>query len=148
MAAWICLNCERLETSSLGPDCCENLELICINDMPGEIRRLRKWLAEASQQAPQAAPTKLPIPPAQADMLDVAFAEGWNQCCDTFFGGLPAQEPVVITIEHHALPLSDEEILSAGRCPNGLHPWGVGTTRADFLRAARAIERAHGIKGD
>lgn len=48
--------------------------------------------------APQVVPRKIPIPPAQAEMLDVIYAEGWNQCCDTFFGGLPPQEPVVITI--------------------------------------------------
>lgn len=54
--------------------------------------------------APQVVPRKIPTPPAQADMLDVAYAEGWNQCCDTFFGGLPPQEPVVITITESAPP--------------------------------------------
>lgn len=48
--------------------------------------------------APQVVPRKIPTPPAQAEMMDVVYAEGWNQCCDTFFGGLPPQEPVVITI--------------------------------------------------
>lgn len=52
----------------------------------------------AAPPAPQVVPRKIPIPPAQAEMMDVVYAEGWNQCCDTFFGGLPPQEPVVITI--------------------------------------------------
>lgn len=43
-------------------------------------------------------PHKLPVPPPQADMLDVVYAEGWNACCDAFFGGLPAPDPVVITV--------------------------------------------------
>lgn len=27
------------------------------------------------------------------------YAEGWNACCDAFFGGKPAPEPSVITVE-------------------------------------------------
>lgn len=45
------------------------------------------------------APTKMPTPPAQAEPLDVAYAEGWNAACDAFFGGKPAPEALVITVE-------------------------------------------------
>jgi len=52
----------------------------------------------AAPPAQQAA--KMPIPPGLADPLDVMYAEGWNAACDAFFGGKPAPEPVVITVEH------------------------------------------------
>ena len=64
----------------------------------GSIRAAWKDMVNAAPPAPQVVPRKIPTPPAQAEMLDVVYAEGWNQCCDTFFGGLPPQEPVVITI--------------------------------------------------
>ena len=54
-------------------------------------------------------PRKLEIPPPPAEMHDVVYAEGWNQCCDTFFGGLPAQEPVVITLTEKRVSLTDEQ---------------------------------------
>lgn len=41
---------------------------------------------------------KIPTPPPLADITDICYAEGWNQCCDTHFGGLPAQELQVLTI--------------------------------------------------
>lgn len=39
MAAYQCLNCGRIERSD--EDCCDKPDLFCINDMPGEILRLR-----------------------------------------------------------------------------------------------------------
>lgn len=63
----------------------------------GEAVRLN---AQAVPAAPQPAPTprKMEIPPSPADVLDVVFAEGWNQCCDAYFGGLPPQAPLVVTV--------------------------------------------------
>ena len=46
----------------------------------------------------QRTPSMLPIPPAPADAMDVAYAEGWNAACEAYFDGKPAPEPVVITI--------------------------------------------------
>lgn len=53
-----------------------------------------------AQGVPAAAPAprKIEMPPPGADALDVAFAEGWNQCCDAYFGGLPPQAPLVVTV--------------------------------------------------
>lgn len=51
-----------------------------------------------------ALPTKIEIPPPGAELTDVCYAEGWNQCCETFFGNLPPQEPVVIEITHTEAP--------------------------------------------
>lgn len=61
------------------------------------------WNAEIAllRTLPSKAPRtiyKQPVPPPGADILDVVMVEGWNQCCDAFFGGHPPQEPVVITI--------------------------------------------------
>ena len=39
MAAYQCLNCCQIERSD--EDCCDKPDLFCINDMPGEILRLR-----------------------------------------------------------------------------------------------------------
>lgn len=38
MSAYQCLNCEQIERSD--EKCCEDPDLFCINDMPGEIKRL------------------------------------------------------------------------------------------------------------
>jgi hypothetical protein len=46
----------------------------------------------------QPAITKMEIPPPQAEMTDVVFAEGWNAACETYFGGLPPQEALIITM--------------------------------------------------
>lgn len=43
-------------------------------------------------------PVKLDIPPAPADALDVAYAEGWNAACEAYFQGKPAPEALVITV--------------------------------------------------
>lgn len=44
MAAYQCLNCEQIEHAD--EQCCSKPDLFCINDMPGEIRRLRAEVAE------------------------------------------------------------------------------------------------------
>lgn len=64
VAAYQCLNCHSIERS--GEDCCDNPELFCVNDMPEEIKRLRKIA-----QAPQAAPVAL-TPLTQDAVLDMA----------------------------------------------------------------------------
>jgi hypothetical protein len=43
MAAYQCLNCEEIAHS--GEDCCDKPDLLCINDMPSEIKRLRTMLS-------------------------------------------------------------------------------------------------------
>jgi hypothetical protein len=43
MAAYQCLNCKEIDHGI--DDCCKNPDLFCINDMPGEIVRLRAELA-------------------------------------------------------------------------------------------------------
>jgi hypothetical protein len=42
MSAYICLNCEQIERGD--EDCCGKPDLFCINDMPGEILKLREAL--------------------------------------------------------------------------------------------------------
>ena len=54
--------------------------------------------AQAEQPCNEPVPHKLPNTPGMADMTDQCFVDGWNACCDAFFGGKPAIEPVVITI--------------------------------------------------
>lgn len=40
--------------------------------------------------------------------------------------------------------LTDAQLLVAGKCKSsGLCPWGIGTTKADYLHAARAVIAAH-----
>jgi hypothetical protein len=46
--------------------------------------------------------TKMTIPPPQAEMIDVVYAEGWNAACDAYFGGLPPQEPLIVTFKNSA----------------------------------------------
>jgi hypothetical protein len=48
--------------------------------------------------------TKMTIPPPQAEMVDVTYAEGWNAACDAYFGGLPPQEPLIVTFKNSAHP--------------------------------------------
>ena len=57
--------------------------------------RVSAWLAA---QGHQRMPVKVEIPPPGADPLACVHAEGWNQCCDEFFGGLPPQPPLVVEI--------------------------------------------------
>ena len=53
MAAYQCLNCGKIERSE--EDCCSKPDLFCINDMPGEILKLRAVLADAALAAQQQA---------------------------------------------------------------------------------------------
>lgn len=62
------------------------------------ITKLMNDHAKAAARLNAPAPRKMEIPPSPADALDVVFAEGWNQCCDAYFGGLPPQEPLVVTV--------------------------------------------------
>lgn len=98
----------------------------------------------------QPVPHKVPIPPPGADVLDVMLAEGWNQCCDEFFGGKPAIDPLVITIERNAKPtqaeapsidaLFDEcERLATCDAPNMIVE---ESTRAQFALLRSAISAA------
>jgi len=80
-------------------------------------------------------PYKLPIPPGMAEPTDVTFVEGWNQCCETFFGGLPAQAPIVITIEHG----TPEQIAQGG--PD-LHDFR--THRSSWRRALEHLAQQDG----
>jgi hypothetical protein len=51
--------------------------------------------------------------------------------------------------ETHAGELSDEQILVIGKdTESGLDPWGIGSTRADYQRAARAIIAADRAQRD
>jgi len=45
MAAYQCLNCGQIESGN--KDCCNSPDLFKINDMPGEIKRLRTALEDA-----------------------------------------------------------------------------------------------------
>ena len=46
-------------------------------------------------------------------------------------------------------PLSDADLVELGKSEkSGLHPWGIGTTRADYLRAVRAVLDAARKQGD
>ena len=47
MAAYQCLNCHQIEHGE--EDCCGRPDLFCINDMPGEILRLRAALQEIAK---------------------------------------------------------------------------------------------------
>lgn len=63
-------------------------------------------------RASKPVPRKVPIPPPPADVLSVAHAEGWNQCCDEFFGGLEPVGPLVITVTTADPTLEHEGLLS------------------------------------
>lgn len=107
--------------------------------------------------APQPAkqPHKLPYPPPQAEIMDVCYVEGWNACCDAFFGGKPPADPVVITIETKPeeapqpaklVPLADEEITTVAFTQHNYPQGTVGS--AMFRKGVRFAERAHGITGE
>ena len=51
MAAYQCLNCHRIEDGD--ETCCDAPDLFCINDMPGEIVKLRALVKEAQVQEPE-----------------------------------------------------------------------------------------------
>jgi hypothetical protein len=102
---------------------------------------LLSQMHDARSAAP--VPRKMDIPPAPVDMMDVVYAEGWNDACDAFFGGLPPAPAVVITVSESAapvpvpVPLTDEQIDAL--YINGTKHW-IGKRHI-----ARAIEAAHGI---
>lgn len=86
-------------------------------------------MLSAAPAAPPPVPTprKIEIPPPGADALDVAFAEGWNQCCDAYFGGLPPQAPLVVTVFKTN---SD----TAAPQPVGAVPEGYALVHVDMLK--------------
>jgi hypothetical protein len=92
-------------------------------------------------------PRKIPIPPPGADPFDIVHAEGWNACCDAFFGGVAPLDPVVITITEAPAqqPLSDEWIAAFTKRGNDLdtHGW-TDTDIAEWV--TRQVEAALGIK--
>jgi hypothetical protein len=93
----------------------------------------------------QPAPRKLDIPPPPVDPLEVVYAEGWNAACDAFFGGLPPQEPLIVTVTQPAEPvqrLTDEQIIDIAdseECNPNQSGWGA---KFDYMLFARAIESA------
>lgn len=104
---------------------------------------------QPQQVAPKQEPHKLPIPPTGTGVTDICYVEGWNHCCDAFFGGKPAPEPVVITIKEPApqprewVELSEDEVLkvyilnphrsTVGFSYEGIKHWSVAISAA--LRA-------------
>lgn len=74
-----------------------------------------QWNTRADALERQEVPFKVPTPPPMADVVDLAYAEGWNACCDAFFGGKPAPDPMVITVstERQAAPDIRERIAEA-----------------------------------
>lgn len=73
----------------------------------------RKVKAALAQQ-PAAVPVKMQIPPAPLPMEDVIYAEGWNACCDEFFGGVEPPKALIIEVSRYqpvaGVELTDEEI--------------------------------------
>lgn len=67
-------------------------------------------------------PVKIPTPPVMAEMSDIIFAEGWNQCVEAFFGGIEPDPPIVITITE-----------TLGKEPIGWQVWsGIMDMRAHW----------------
>lgn len=84
-------------------------------------------------------PSKMPIPPAGADALDVAHAEGWNAACDAFFGGKPAPEPLVVTVQ----PIAHQGSISALLCNvSAVHEalYDSGKRRTSFDNVADVLD--------
>ena len=53
---------------------------------------------------------------------------------------IPAGSKLYTAPQPAPAPLSDDDLVELGKSgKSGLHPWGVGTTRADYLRAVRAV---------
>jgi hypothetical protein len=84
-------------------------ELLYYNPLADEYKgkHVHKYWSKAITDAIAAAPVprKMDIPPAPVDMMDVVYAEGWNDACDAFFGGLPPAPAVVITVSESAAPV-------------------------------------------
>jgi hypothetical protein len=58
MAAYVCLNCGELVRSD--EDCCDAPDPFPVNDMPAEIKRLRKMLGLIETSRTRAKPTPKP----------------------------------------------------------------------------------------
>jgi hypothetical protein len=99
------------------------------------------YAAQAQPIASGQEPRKIPIPPPGADPFDITHAEGWNACCDAFFGGVAPLDPVVITITEAPA----QQPLTLRQLSQATH--GFGHVRSDYMIGiARAIEAAHNIK--
>ena len=60
--------------------------------------------------------------------------DGLNGLIDEVLAKWGTPQPVVRE------PLSDADLVELGKSEkSGLYPWGIGTTRADYLRAVRAV---------
>ena len=109
------------------------------------------YLRPAAPEAPaQTTPSKLPIPPAGADALAVVYAEGWNAACDAFFGGKPAPEPVVVTVE--SIPHQWREAMKVAReaLRSVLEDTGIAEddwNRAAFGKAYAALAQLDALGG-
>lgn len=89
-------------------------------------------------------PHKLPTPPGQAPIADTCFAEGWNACCDAFFGGLPPPEPLIVTVTQEVL--TQRKPLTNAEMDDCLRRAGVIATLEVLRCIGREVEAAHGIK--
>jgi hypothetical protein len=96
-------------------------------------------------------PTKINIPPPQCEPSDVIYAEGWNACCDAYFGGLPPPEPLVVTITTEATPtqprpqpLTEREKHDWWARDNGMEDLDLAK-RDDFFEMLRLVEYKYGI---
>lgn len=95
-----------------------------------------------------AQPHKVPIPPGQADMTDICFAEGWNACCDAFFGGKPPPDPLIITIEREVPAQPGNDPLKAIHQAQQKPIFSVGEGRALKLAMSQANDqRLDALKG-
>lgn len=113
-------------------------------DASMSVRGLSKPTAPA---APTVQPRKMEIPPAPIGMEDVCYVEGWNACCDAFFGGLPPPEALIITVTEQVAPtvqpLTDEGKRILFECLEDSGSWG---DLEYFLEGIERAEIAHGIK--
>lgn len=126
----------------------------------------RTWLKEALEAcfaglpvpppypSTQPAPRKIQIPPPMAPAEDVIYAKGWNAACDAFFGGLPPQEPVIITVtetQPAPQPLTEEQRQAIWDEMVNTHGFAGEDTAQMVGHVIAATEAAHGItapKGD
>ena len=101
------------------------------------------WQASAARAPAESVPAVSDLPPLpDPDLRDVGTKP---QDVKDFLNGyateyarlaLAARAPA----ESAPVVLGDDELVRLGKSPeSGLHPWGVGTTRADYLRALRAV---------
>lgn len=69
-----------------------------VDRLTAEIQRLRDELQSLQTKFADNVPTRAQIPPFPADPLEVVYAEGWNACCDQYFGG-GFEQPAALIIE-------------------------------------------------